>query len=93
MALERPVVAYLREEDLGFLPPEMRAEIPIISARPETIHDVLKEFLTSRRGELPEVGRRGRAYVERWHDPLRIAKGIVADYETAVAARSSRRGR
>jgi glycosyltransferase involved in cell wall biosynthesis len=91
MALERPVVAYLRESDLGWLPPEMRAEIPIVSATPETIHEVLNELLTSRRGELAELGRRGRAYVERWHDPLRIAKRIVADYEAAVAARSSRR--
>jgi glycosyltransferase involved in cell wall biosynthesis len=93
MALERPVVAYLRESDLGWLPPEMRAEIPIVSATPETIYEVLKELLTSRRVELAELGRRGRAYVERWHDPLRIAKRIVADYEAAVAARSSRRDR
>jgi glycosyltransferase involved in cell wall biosynthesis len=87
MALARPVVAYLREDDLGVLPPEMRAEIPIVSARPQTIYSVLKELLTSRRGELAELGRRGRAYVERWHDPLGIAKRIVADYEIALGRR------
>jgi glycosyltransferase involved in cell wall biosynthesis len=89
MALERPVVAYLREEDLGFVPPEMRAEIPVISAEPATIYDVLKELLTTRRGELAEMGRRGGEYVRRWHDPLRIAKELVADYEAAVVAHSS----
>lgn len=90
MALERPVVAYLREEDLGFLPPDMRAELPVVSAEPATIYDVLKALLTTRRGELADLGRRGRAFVCRWHDPLRIAEELRADYEAAVA---SRRGR
>lgn len=89
MALGRPVVAYLREEDLELLPAEMRAEIPVISAEPATIHNVLKDLLTARRGELAEIGRRGREYVQRWHDPLRIAERLVADYEAAFAGRRS----
>lgn len=84
MALGRPVIAYLRDEDLEVLPPDMRAEIPVIPAQPATIYAVLKELLTRRREELPEIGRRGREYVERWHDPLKIAAGVVADYERAV---------
>lgn len=89
MALGRPVVAYLREKDLDLLPAEMRAEIPVISAEPATIHDVLKDLLTARRGELAEIGRRGREYVQRWHDPLRIAERLVSAYEAAVAGRRS----
>jgi glycosyltransferase involved in cell wall biosynthesis len=85
MALERPVVAYLREDDLDVLPAGMRAEIPVVSADPSTIYDVLRELLTTRRAELAEIGRRSRAYVTRWHDPRRIAKELVADYEAAVA--------
>src|SRR5581483_7612694 len=69
MALGRPVISFLRDEDLDLLPSEMRAQIPVISAQPGTIGDVLKELLTTGRGELAEIGRRGRAYVERWHDP------------------------
>lgn len=87
MALDLPVVAYIREEDLELVPEQMRADIPVISAEPATIYDVLKELLTTRRGELAEIGRRGGEYVRRWHDPLRIAKELVADYETAVARR------
>ncbi|HZT84223.1 MAG TPA: hypothetical protein VE984_02230 [Gaiellaceae bacterium] len=86
MALERPVVAYLRGEDLDVLPREMRAQIPVIQAEPATIYGVLKELLTTRHRDLPELGRRSRAYVSRWHDPRRIAKELVADYEAAVAA-------
>lgn len=89
MALERPVVTYLREEDLTLLPADLRADLPAISAEPGTIFDVLKELLTTRRHELAELGRRGRSYVNRWHDPLRIARELAADYEAAVAGGSS----
>lgn len=86
MALGRPVVAYLREADLAFLPAAMRHELPMISATPASIYTVLRELLTARRYELPELGRRSRAYVERWHDPLEVARQLKRDYEAAVAA-------
>lgn len=87
MALGKPVICYLREDDLGFLPPQMRAELPIINAAPHTIYDVLKTWTTVRRDELSEVGRRSRAYVERWHDPLSIAARLKNDYEAVIASR------
>jgi hypothetical protein len=87
MALDLPVVAYIRDQDLELVPEAMRAEIPVVSAEPATIYDVLKELLTTKRGQLAEIGRRGGEYVRRWHDPLQIAKELVADYEAAVAAR------
>lgn len=86
MALERPVVSYVRDEDLEFVPADMRAEIPVVNAQPDTIYDVLKELLTVGRGELAELGKRGRRYVSRWHDPLQIAQQVVVDYEAAVAS-------
>ncbi|HEY6512503.1 MAG TPA: glycosyltransferase family 1 protein [Burkholderiaceae bacterium] len=88
MALGKPVVCYLREGDLGRLPLDMRADLPVIQATPETIYAVLKEWTTTRRGDLARLGRCGRAYVERWHDPLKIAARLKADYECALANRS-----
>lgn len=85
MALERPVVAYIREDDLSFVPADMRAEIPVVQAEPRTIYEVLKQLLTERRGELAQLGRRGRDYVRRWHDPAHIARELVPQYEAAVA--------
>ena len=85
MALGKPVLAYIREGDLGFIPAQMRAELPVIDARPDTVVDVLREWLTHRRGELPEQGRLGRAFVERWHDPARIAEETKAAYESKAA--------
>jgi len=90
MALGRPVVAYLREEDLTGVPPEMREQLPLIRAEPSTIYGVLKEMLTTCRRDLAELGRRSRDYVVRWHDPRSVAEQLVADYEAAV--RRVRRG-
>lgn len=85
MALELPVVAFLREDDLEFVPAEMRAEIPVVRAEPRTIYEVLRQLLTERRNELDELGRRSRDYVLRWHDPAQIASELVPEYESAVA--------
>jgi catechol 2,3-dioxygenase-like lactoylglutathione lyase family enzyme len=91
MALGTPVIAYLRDDDLSALPPDMRDELPIIRAEPTTVYGVLKELLTTRRGELAELGARARSYVMRWHDPSRIAREVVGDYESALSARGRRR--
>jgi len=87
MALGRPVVSYLREDDLSSLPPAMRAELPLIQADPSSIYDVLRELLTTRRGELPELGWRSRGFVASWHDPRRIAERLLGDYEAALSRR------
>jgi hypothetical protein len=85
MALGAPVVSYVREDDLDRIPAAMRAELPLIGATPDTVAAVLREWLTTRRHELRERGRQSRAYVERWHDPLALARRAVADYEAALA--------
>lgn len=92
MALAKPVICYLRREDLRFLPQEMRQSMPIINAEPATIYEVLKTWLTTRKAELRAQGLFSRAYVERWHDPLKIAASLKSDYQTAYAAKPSRQG-
>jgi glycosyltransferase involved in cell wall biosynthesis len=87
MALGKPVVCYVREADLRFIPAQMRQDMPIIQATPRTLYDVLKEWLTVRHGRLPEIGRRSRAYVEQWHDPLQVATQLKKAYEAILAAK------
>ena len=87
MALGKPAICYLRAEDLKFIPDAMRAAMPVISATPQSIYAVLKEYLTDRRHALPTVGRRARAYVERWHHPRKIAEMLIQDYADILAAR------
>jgi glycosyltransferase involved in cell wall biosynthesis len=84
MALGKPVVAYIRPEDLTFIPDEMRRALAVISAEPATIYQVLRELLTTRRHQLPELGVNSRRYVEVWHDPLKIAARLAEDYRAAL---------
>jgi glycosyltransferase involved in cell wall biosynthesis len=81
MALGKPVIAYIRAGDLDRVPKEMRDELPILDARPETLTDVLRRVLTVDRDKLPELGARSRAFVERWHDPRTIAARMLQTYE------------
>jgi glycosyltransferase involved in cell wall biosynthesis len=80
MALGRPVMCYLREEDLHFIPAQMREQMPIINATPDSIDEVLEAVFLDR-ASLAERGRLSRSYVEMWHDPLKIAQGTKATYE------------
>jgi hypothetical protein len=89
MALGKPVICQLNALDLRRLPDAMRREIPLIHADPDTIHAVLKEWLTTRRDGLRAQGERSRAYVEHWHDPVRIAARVVADYRRKIAERKA----
>jgi glycosyltransferase involved in cell wall biosynthesis len=85
MALGKPVVSYLRAQDLSFVPAAMRDEIPVIDANPGSIYEVLRRFATVERGQLSARGAAGRQYVERWHDPSKIAIQVVEDYRRACS--------
>ena len=84
MALGKPVVAYIRQEDLHFIPAQMRADLPIIQAEPSAIRDVLENILKMPRAELLEKAQNSRAYVEKWHNPMTIARRIKSDMEAAL---------
>jgi len=84
MAMGKPVVAYLREEDLASIPAAMRADLPILRADPRRMDEDLAAIL-DRRDEWAELGRRSRAFVERWHDPERIAAALSRIYRDTGA--------
>ena len=85
MSLGKPAIAYIRHNDLDRVPADMREELPVIDARPDTILDVLRRYLTCERTQLPKLGQRARAYAERWHDPLAVAARTKATYERILA--------
>jgi hypothetical protein len=80
MAMGKPVACYIRDEDLDFVPEEMRLALPLVRLHPEHVERDI-EAAIRRRSEWPEWGRRARAYVMRWHDPARIAASMVAAYQ------------
>lgn len=81
MAMGKPVLVYIRDEDLGFIPPEMKSDLPFLQITPTTVEEVLRDLLLMPRESLVALGKRSRAFVERWHDPLNIARDIMEDYE------------
>jgi glycosyltransferase involved in cell wall biosynthesis len=90
MALGKPTVVYIRDEDLKFIPAEMKVELPVIRATPHDIQDVLKQIIEMPRQELLAIAQKSRAFVEKWHDPIRIATEIKADYENALSKRKQK---
>lgn len=87
MALGKPVLVYIRHEDLKHVPNEMRAELPFIEVTPATVEEGLRKVLEMPRTRLVEIARASRAFVERWHDPVKIAARVKADYEEALRRR------
>lgn len=84
MALGKPVVCYIRREDLKFVPTDMREDLPLIDADPENIYEVLKRLMEERQ-RLNQIGVLCRTYVEKWHDPIKIAKKMKEVYESLCA--------
>ncbi len=92
MALGKPCVCYIREEDLRFIPRGMREELPIVRAAPSELFRVLKQLLTNPT-RLSDLGQRGRAYVETWHDPLKTAARLKKEYRAIAPERWIKRPR
>lgn len=84
MALGKPVIAYIRNNDLRFIPAQMQQDLPIVQAEPNTIYQRLKQVLAMPRGDLLELAKRSRAYVEKWHDPAAIAMRIKTDIDNTL---------
>jgi glycosyltransferase involved in cell wall biosynthesis len=80
MALGKPVVCFLREEDFAHLPAELAADIPIVNADRATLTDRLRVLLEGSPDARAALGARGREYVLRWHDPTAIATGLASLY-------------
>src|SRR5262245_16678729 len=76
MAMGKPVACYIRDEDLDVLPQEMRADLPVLRINEATLVDDLAAILERQR-EWPEIGTRSRRFVERWHNPDRIARSLM----------------
>jgi hypothetical protein len=63
-----------------------------VQATPQSVKDVLRGVLETPREDLVALGRRSRAFVERWHDPMRIAAHIKQEYERALAGKNRKAG-
>jgi hypothetical protein len=84
MAMGKPVACYLRDEDLGVLPPAMRDELPLVRVHPETLERDLEDAI-ARRDDWAAWGARSREFVLRWHHPRSIAASMLEAYAAEAA--------
>ncbi len=83
MKMGKPVMAYIRKEDLKFMPEHMAEDCvnTIIQASPKTIFSRLCEIV-----ENPKILKNHRNaaldYVNRWHDPVYVAGITKSVYES-----------
>lgn len=76
MALGKPVICYIRPDLKTNYPPEL----PILSANPDTLYDVLKDLLRQPE-QWPYLGKKGRAYVEKHHSAKKNIRQLIRIYK------------
>ncbi|HEV2170761.1 MAG TPA: hypothetical protein VGR40_07425, partial [Candidatus Binatus sp.] len=83
MAIGVPVICYIRNDLVGKYPQPP----PIAIADPLTIDAVLQDLL-ARPSDWPAIARRGRAYVEQFHEARLLAQQAITTYRTLRQARN-----
>jgi len=76
MALGKPVLCYLKAPILPRLP----IDFPVVNANQENLADVLEEFIVDGQRR-HDIGRLGRAYIEKYHDAHVIAGELIEIYQ------------
>jgi len=87
MMLGKPVVCYLRPEWLEQMRaeiPDYADELPIVSATPETVRDVLVDLIEHPE-KRREIGRRSREFALKWHSAEAAGRRFDAIYRGLLA--------
>jgi hypothetical protein len=89
MAMGKPVACYMRTADLAYIPPAMRADLPIVPVSLDTLEADLEHALERRR-EWTAWGRRAREFAFRWHNPTWIARLMLEAYRDSESRFTAR---
>ncbi len=76
MAFGKPVITYVRDDLLCYY----ANELPICTANPDTLYDVLRPLLLSA-GLRNKKGREGRKFAEKYHDSNIVGLQLIKIYE------------
>ncbi|MEX0621768.1 MAG: glycosyltransferase [Candidatus Woykebacteria bacterium] len=81
MALEKPVICFIKEEYKKLVP--FGDEIPIINANKDDLEDVLEDIIKNKE-KLSNIGKKGYEFVKKYHDAPVIAEQYKKVYESLV---------
>lgn len=82
MALKKPVLCYLRDEDLKRFVP-FHDQIPIVRTTKETLAEDIRALLTDA-GHMERLGHAAQQFVQCHHDPLKIAQRTISVYQSVA---------
>ncbi len=87
MMLGKPVICFLRPEWLESMKneiPDYVDELPVISATPETVEEILRGLITDK--EMREaIGEKSREFALKWHSPQVAARRFNEIYTALLA--------
>ncbi len=81
MARGIPVISYIRDSDLHFLPASMEENLPIINACACTLKNEILLAIKISKEDYEKLSIESFKFVEKWHNPAAIASEIVKSYQ------------
>jgi len=87
MMLGKPCICFLRPEWLESMRkeiPEYVDELPVISATPDTIHEVLIDLIVNEE-KRKEIGKKSREFAVKWHSAESGAKQLDKIYSNLLS--------
>lgn len=89
MMLGKPVICYIRPEWLDSVRkeiPDYANELPIVSATPDTVEDILLDLINNEDKRL-KIGRRSREFAVKWHSSDAAGKRFNDIYNDLLSRR------
>lgn len=76
LAASCPVVVYIRDIDVKYLPESMQDDLPFINANKNNLSSVIEEFLLKSYSEKQIYIQKGSKFLEKWHNPSNVIARI-----------------
>lgn len=73
MKMGIPVAVFINDDHLQFVPSEMVSDLPFLRVTIYDLKEKIRDFIKNRDMAI-ELGRKSLSYVEKWHDPVKIAR-------------------
>jgi glycosyltransferase involved in cell wall biosynthesis len=81
MAVGRPTCAFIDERYFQYI--DYADEIPVINITRENVTNKLRDLIENKH-QLPEIGKKSREFIEKYHDVRNVTKKLIDIYQNKV---------